>query len=281
MTTKKIATALISLATGASLLSAMAFVPSSVSAAGGLNATTTVKARANANANSDTDADGANRLPKIIERSDAAITARIAKLNALNGRVQAIKNVSADEKSHISDEVQTNISGLTSLKAKIDADTDVTVALTDEKSIYGSFRIYALIVPQGYIMASSDRIDTIVGMMNTISAKLQTRITADQSAGKDVTALQNSLDDLKSKIGDAKSQGDNAQSEVASLTPDGGDKTKLASNTAALKDARAKIKVGTGDLQTARQDAKSIIQGLKELEGNASVKASASVKANQ
>jgi hypothetical protein len=250
MNTKKITMSILSV--GASFVFAAALSPLVASAA--TPSAGTVQANT------------AARLAKIITRSDSEITARESDLNNLNTRVQAMVNVSTTEKTDISNEVQSNIAGLTSLKSKIDADTDVTTALNDEKTIFGSYRIYALVVPRGYIVASADRVDTIVGMMTTISSKLQTRITADQSAGDNVTALQNSLTDLNAKIADAKSQAGTAQSGVVSLVPDQGNTTQLSSNTAALKAARADIKTSTQDLQAARADAKSIMQGLKSLE---------------
>jgi hypothetical protein len=210
------------------------------------------------------------RLSKIINQGDTAIMARITNLGKLNTRVQEMVNVSDNEKTNISNEVQTNANGLSNLKAKIDADIDLKTTTSDYSSIFGSFRIYALVIPQGYIEASSDRIDTIVNMFTTISTKLQARITADQSAGKDTATLQASLNDLNAKIADAKIQAGIAFSGVASLTPDNGNKTVFASNITALKSARANIKVATGDLQTARQDAKTIIQNLYKLDVNAS-----------
>jgi predicted secreted protein len=267
MINKKITASVASLTLGALMLAGFAVLPVSAQTVGA-SASTTIGVKAQANA--------AARLAKIIATSDTAISARITDLNKLNSRIQALKNVSSTEKTSISNEVQTNISGLTSLKAKIDADTDVTTAQTDSKSIYGSFRIYALVIPQGYIAASADRVDTIVDMMTAISAKLQARITADQTAGKNVTALQASLTDLNAKIADAKTQASTAQSGIASLTPDQGNKTQLDANIAALKASRANIKTATHDLTAARQDAKSIIQGLKALNVKTSANASAS-----
>jgi hypothetical protein len=238
---KKITTPILSLATVA-LIAFLAITPAS--------AQTTVNVSAS------------TRLPTIISKGNTDISARITALNALNTRVAAFKNVPASEKTNISTEVQTNISGLTALQAKLDADTDVTTAGTDAKSIFGSFRIYALVIPQGYITAASDRVETITGMLTTIGTKLQTRITADQSAGKDVTAMQASLADLNAKIADANTNAQSAQSSIAGLVPDQGNTTIFASNSASLKAARAQIKVSTSDLVTARADAQSIIKSL-------------------
>ncbi len=213
-------------------------------------------------------------LPKIIAKSDTAIAARITALNNLSTRVSALKNVSAAEKANLAAQISTTINGLNSLKAKIDADTDVSVATTDMKSITGSYRIYALAIPQGYIAASADRINVIAGMLSTISVKLAARVTASQQA---------TLDDMNAKIADANAKASLAVTATASLAPDQGDKDKMAANTAALKAARANTKLATADLEAARKDAKAIIAALPKASasGNAKVKASASAPAQQ
>lgn len=201
----------------------------------------------------------------IISKADAAITERITALNSLNTRVQGFKNQSQAEKDSITNVANTNITGLTALKAKIDGETDVPTLRTDYSSIFGSFRIYALIIPRGWIMAAADRVTTVNGLMTTLSSSLQSRITAAQSAGKDVSAMQSALSDLNAKNADALTQAQNAQSGVSPLNPDQGDKTVLASNTAAIKAAQADIKTAQQDFTAARADANTIVTALKAL----------------
>ena len=204
-------------------------------------------------------------LARVIARSDTAITTRINSLNALATRVAGMKNVTATEQASLSSEIQTQISDLTTLKAKIDADTDVATARTDAKTITDGYRIYALEIPKGYVVASSDRVTTIVGLMNAIQAKLQTRITTAQTAGKDVSALQTAMTDMTAKLADATTQATNAQSGVVSLVPDQGNTTVAASNKAAIEASRADIKTATSDLKDARADIQTIVTGLKAL----------------
>jgi hypothetical protein len=204
-----------------------------------------------------------NQPARIIARSDTAITARITALNALATRVANAKNVDATTKANISSSIQTNISGLTTLKAKIDGETDATTLKADEKLITGSFRIYALIIPQGWIVASADRVTTVAGLLTTISGKIETRITTAQTAGHDVTALRTALADLNAKVTDAKNQSAAAVAGISGLTPDQGNQTLMQSNTAALKAARADIKTASQDFKAAREDAKTIIAALK------------------
>jgi hypothetical protein len=215
------------------------------------------------------------KLSTIISKADSAIAARINALNALNTRVAGMKNESATEKANISSQVQTNITGLTSLKAKIDADTDASVAKTDAASIFGTFRIYALVIPQGWILASADRVTTIGSMMTSLGAKIQTRITADQSAGKNVASLTAALSDMNAKVTDANSQSATASAGISGLTPDQGNASVAASNKAALVASRADIKTATADLKAARQDITTLLSGLKSL-GSVSASASAS-----
>ncbi len=227
-------------------------------------------------------------LPGIITRSDTAITARINALNALSARVSSMNNVSDSQKSAIATQVQTQISNLTALKAKIDADTDVTVARADEKTITGNYRIYALIIPQGYIVASSDRISTLVSLMTALQVKLQTRVTAAQTSGKNVATLQAALADITVKTNDATTHAQAALSKVSLLAPDEGNASVAASNKAALIAARADIKVAMTDLQAARKDISTITSGLKvnasanantNSNGNINASASTSVQA--
>ena len=202
-------------------------------------------------------------LSRLITRGDTAIGNRITALNTLETRIQAMKNVSASEQQFLAATVQTNITNLTALKTKIDADTSVTTVRADIKTITANYRIYDLIIPQGYVVASADRVDTIGGMMTTLGTQLQTKITAAQAAGKNVTTLQSALSDMTTQVANAESQAQTAQSGVISLVPDQGSATVAASNKAALVAARANIKTATANLKTAREDIQTIDQGLK------------------
>lgn len=215
------------------------------------------------------------KLSALITKANADVAARLASLNDLNAKVQAMQNVSATEKTNISNEVQTNISGLNALQAKIDADTDITVARADAASVFTSFRIYALVIPQGYIEVGADRVQTISSLMTALSTKLQARITADQNAGDNVTTLQTALADIGTQTTSANAQASIAQNGVVNLTPDQGNATVAASNKAALVAARANIKTSTSDLKIARQDIQTILNGLKSF--HASMSASTTV----
>ncbi len=210
------------------------------------------------------DAFDAAKLSKIVIRSDAAITTDIANLTAFNAKIQAINDVSDAEKAAITTKVQTTIAELTTLKTKIDADTDFTIAIVDERAISDFYRVNELIIPQGNIEVSADQVNGIADSLTVLSGKLQTEL--DQATTTPVNKhkdLLKRLEDMNAKIADAKAKSAAGLAFVTSLLPDQGNVTVLDSNTAALKSGRNTIKVAVKDIQFAREDITAILKGLK------------------
>jgi hypothetical protein len=215
----------------------------------------------------------ATNMTTAISRADQEIARRITNLNSLSTRIGSMKNVSASEKTSLQTSITTEISTLTSLKAKIDADTVAATLKTDIQSITIDYRVYLLILPQGRIAAATDRVATIVSEMQQLAPKLSARISAAQTAGVNVTAAQSAYTDMQAKVSDASTQSAAALSETESLQPDQGNATIQASNTAAIKDAAAKIKTSTADLKAARADIQTILNAVKGTGGSTSASA--------
>jgi hypothetical protein len=208
-------------------------------------------------------------------RGDSAIDARIASLNQMITRLSSAQRLSADAKASLTATLNASIASLTSLKTEIDTGATTTLK-TDDQSITKDFRIYALVMPQAAIDAASDRVMTIVADMQTLSAKIGTRISAAQASGADVSAAIAAHTDFDAKVADASTQAQAAVSETASLQPDNGDATLMASNTATLKDAKSKLDAAQADLKAARADVTTILAAIK---GKGEVKATATTTA--
>jgi hypothetical protein len=235
----------------------------------------TPPASADANANAQVSASGSAQTstgtagsgtvvvsPKGRANADKEIDRRVLNLNALILRIGSMKNVSADEKTTLAATLNSEVSTLSSLRTKIDSD-NATDLKTDAQSITKDYRVYALVIPQAHIASAADRIGTVASLMQSLSVKLQTRITAAQTAGKNVSAAQSAYTDMQAKTADAKTQAAAAVTETASLKPDQGSASVQASNTAALKDAAAKIKTANADLRAARADINTILKTVK------------------
>jgi chromosome segregation ATPase len=193
-------------------------------------------------------------------RANEEIQRRISNLNAMIARTNAMVNLSASEKSSLQTSLSTEVTNLTALQAQIDADTTLASLKTDIHSITTEYRVYMLVLPQARIAASADRIGTIVTDMQTLGAKLNTRINATTTA--QTGSLQAAYTDMQTQISNANTQATAAVNATVSLTPDGGNATIAASNTAALKAGRAQIVTATGDLKAARADIATILKGL-------------------
>ena len=203
------------------------------------------------------------RLQGVKEKADAEIDRRITALNEMTAKVQAMAKVSGDTKGSVAALVSSEIANLTALKSKIEAETDLTALKTDVKSITGSYRIFALVIPQGRVEVAADKIVDVASSLMALSGKLQARIETAKSAGRDVADVSAKLADLNTKVADANTQASAAASAVATLAPDNGNATKAEANAETLKESRAKIKIALKDIDDARSDAKSIVKTLK------------------
>ncbi len=232
--------------------------------AGGARASSTIRISASARAAMIASTTAA-RMAAMRTRDNTEIGNRVTTLNDLLSRIESMARLSDAEKSNFTSEIQSEISDLTSLQSNIGTDTSTTSLGSDSKSITQAYRIYALVVPQGSITAAADRINTIVTSFGTLETKLQTRITAAQTAGDDISAETSALADFTAKVSDAGTQAAAASSEVANLQPDNGVETVLASNDATLKDAHSKIQMATNDLKNAEEDATTIIKDIEAL----------------
>ena len=221
------------------------------------------------------------RMQNLVDRANREIERRITGLNKLVSRIGSMKKLSESDRSALSSTVQGQINILNSLKSKIDSDTDLTTLLSEVKSITASYRIYALVIPQGAIMASADRVLAIADIMNTLGTKIQARISQEQSAGKNVSSLQTAMADFNAKIADARTQAQNAVTEISALKPDQGDSTAMKANTQALKDARTKIHAAQQDFVAARKDAGQIVKDLRGTGGETATSTPNSTSSSQ
>ena len=139
-------------------------------------------------------------LQNIISRSNTLISNRLASLNALSTRLQNDTHLSASEKSTLSSDIQTDISGLTALKTKIDADTDATTARSDEKTIITNYYVYAAFEPKVRYLIILNNLQTTTTNLQALVPQLQNLINTLKSQGKDVTQLQSLLTDASSQL---------------------------------------------------------------------------------
>jgi hypothetical protein len=201
------------------------------------------------------------RLQLIISKGNQEIERRLATLSTLTNKVNSATKLSASDKTTLSDEVSSTISGLTSLKVTLDADNTTTAAITDAQSIYTEYRVYALVAPKVNLIKVADDQQVVEGNLTTLSQKLQTRISADQTAGKDVTTMQGELADMQSRATAAQAISSNIESTVINIQP-----SDYNSNHSVLTGDNTQLKTAHNDDMASVTDAKDIAAALKSLE---------------
>lgn len=139
-------------------------------------------------------------LARIIKSADEMIANRLQSLQNLLVRLQGDKRLSSDERTNLTTDVNTAISNLNTLKAKIDADTDVTTARADRKSIVTGYRVYVIFEPKERLLVTIDNLQTASGNVSSLSAQVQTLLNNLKSQGKDITAAQNDLTDINTQL---------------------------------------------------------------------------------
>jgi len=200
------------------------------------------------------------KIQLIINRGNSEITRRLSSLNELSGKIGSESKLTDSDKASLSSEVNDEISGLTALKTKLDADTTVSDAKTDAQSIINDYRVYALIAPKANLIKTADDQQVAEGKLTDLAAKLQTRVTAAKAAGKNVTALQNGLTTMTNQISAAQTISANIESSVINLQP-----SDYNSNHEVLGGDRTQLKTAQTDIQNAVKAASTIISGLKTL----------------
>jgi hypothetical protein len=202
----------------------------------------------------------AQHLQKLQSRANAEIERRLSKLDKLNSLISSTSKLSSSDKATLTAEVNSAISGLTSLKSKIDADTDLTSALIDAKSVVTEYRVYVLVVPKVHIIAAADAQQNVEAKLSAFATKLQSRITEAKNKGKDVSELQTALDSMNQQITAAQGISTSVESKVLPLQP-----TDYNSDHTLLSGYRSQLVTAHNDDKAAYQDAKTIVQDLQKL----------------
>lgn len=199
----------------------------------------------------------ANRINNLQTKAAAEIQRRTTSLSELITKLNNMKHLSDTQKVTLTTKIQTEITNLNMLLAKIQSNSDAGSLKSDVQSIVTSHRIYALFMPQIRLLAGADLLLEVSEKMSSFSGKLQTRITSAQNSGHDTTSLQALLKDMNEKITDAKTQANTVITDITPLTPEG-----YPANKTILEQAKIKLQTGIQDLKTAGLSARQIIQGL-------------------
>lgn len=199
-------------------------------------------------------------LLNIIAKGNDEINRRLASLEKLSGEIQSTSKLNSSDQAALEAEVNTELSGLKGLQTQLDGETQLSAAITDAQNIISEYRVYALVLPKVWLIKVADTQQTTEAKLTTVAQKLQTRLNADQTAAKDVTALVADLASLNSDISSAASISSSIEQAVLPLQPGDYD-----TNHSILSGDAAKLQTAHNDCVSAAAQAKTIITGLESL----------------
>jgi len=142
-------------------------------------------------------------LTTIIARSDSLIANRITSLNSELTRVQNDTKMNITEKSTLTNQISTMITGLTTLKTKIDADTTAEAAFADAKQIFSNYRVYAVAEPKTRITVVINNLETLTAQLQSVIPQFQKLLTNLQSQGKDTSEIAPLITDINTQLATA------------------------------------------------------------------------------
>jgi hypothetical protein len=199
-------------------------------------------------------------LNNIISKGNQEIIRRLTSLGTLSGKISGTTKLSASDQAYLVSEVNTEITGLTNLKTQLDADTTLAAARSDAQSIFTEYRVYALVLPKVWLVSTADAQQVVEGKLTTLAQKLQTRITSEQTAGKNIANLQTDLNDMTTKTNNAQSISSSIEQTVLTLQPSDYD-----SNHTVLSGDNSQLQTAHSDDVAAYNDAQTIVTALKNL----------------
>ncbi|HXE10315.1 MAG TPA: hypothetical protein VN554_02715 [Verrucomicrobiae bacterium] len=200
------------------------------------------------------------KIKAIINKGDREINRRLTTLNTLSNKINGAQKLTSSDKNSLSNEVSTEISGLTALKTKLDADSDLATAKADAQSIFSDYRVYALVVPKVQLVKAADDQQVAEGKLTDLATKLQSRLTNAKNSGKDVTDLQNTLNDMTAKTTAAQQISSSVESSIINLQP-----SDYNSDHQLLSGYRDKLKTAQSNIKAATTDSQTVVNGLKKL----------------
>jgi len=191
---------------------------------------------------------------------DCEIARRMVTLATLSAKISGSKALTASDASALSSEVASTKSGLTGLKATIDAETDLTALKADVKQIATNYRVYLLVAPQVRLTIGADTVQATKTVFDKVNSTLTARIAAAKAAGKDTTTAQADLDAMNAAVSQALGLTSPLPAKLLPLTP-----AEYNGGTAGpvINSARAALVQARGLLQSARKDAAACRDALK------------------
>jgi len=197
-------------------------------------------------------------LASIQAAAAAAISRRLSSLSVSINDVNNNTVITPADKTTLLATLNGDVTGLTALGVKIAGDTTAQQAETDYATIFTSYRVYALALPQvRFATAADDMTVTVLPKLTDAQANLAA-LLAGVDSGKNTPQVQAWMADLTTQITAIGTQTNGLSATVLGYTP-----AQYDANHALLSPARASLRIARNDIKTARGDIANVVAALK------------------
>lgn len=191
---------------------------------------------------------------------DCEIDRRLVALGQLSAVISASKGLTPPDAAALNSEIAATRAGLASLRASIDGQTALPALKLEIVEIVNRYRVFTLLVPQVRLVDAADGVLALGPRLTELSTDLAGRISAAESAGKDVTAAQAALDAMNGSIAGGESLAAPVPGRLLPLTP-----AQFDSGAAGpvLQGARNALVQARDAMQAAAVDGRAVLAALK------------------
>lgn len=201
---------------------------------------------------------GPGSLASIQARAASAISIRLSALHGAVTSVTSNRYLTSADRASILSTLNADLSGLTALGPVIQADTTVSQARADYRTIFTRYRVFALALPQARFAAAADDLTgTVLPRLSDARSRLQ-NLLAGRESGKDTPPVQAAMSDLGDQISAIGSAADGLSAAVLALTP-----ADWNANHAVLAPFRARLVGARADARKARSDVRTVVEALR------------------
>ena len=206
------------------------------------------------------------------QRGDSAKKLQTLGATMIDKRVRAIdhydtllentKYISDDTINKVHTKLERVKTELTTLKTKIESETDVTTLRADVRSIVDNYRVYQVFLPQSAGLVSVDRMTEYSKKLTEINDKLTAYAKDLQTKGNDMDDVLALLTSAKNSIAPGNGHLTTAQTSFTNMTisdPEGARSLKIEGR-AELQDARQNFSQAREDMREAEQKIKEIVK---------------------
>ncbi len=184
--------------------------------------------------------------------------ARTTSLNAAIAKFTANRFLSSADRATILSTLQGDLTGMSTVASAIAADTSIAQARTDYRTIFTSYRVYVVALPQAHFAASADALEgTALPKLTAARQKLSDAL-AGPKASKSTPALQADLADMATQIATAQQALSGLAAAALAVTP-----AAYNANPAVLAPVRQSLTTASTAVKAARADAKTVLAALR------------------